>query len=98
MKITEMHITPIALGDPPLLNSVGLHQPYVLRTIVELKTDNGLNGLAEVPGSVAIDKALANVRDTVVGSDPLNWHRLRAKLVEHCSPETSAERGDMPWD
>jgi glucarate dehydratase len=98
MKITEMHITPIALGDPPLLNSVGLHQPYVLRTILELKTDNGLNGLAEVPGSVAIDQALANVRDTVIGSDPLNWHRLRARLVERCSPETSAERGDMPWD
>jgi glucarate dehydratase len=98
MKITEMHITPIALGDPPLLNSVGLHQPYVLRTIVELKTDNGLNGLAEVPGSVAIDQALAAVRDTVIGSDPLNWHRLRAKLAERCAPETSAQRGDMPWD
>jgi glucarate dehydratase len=98
MKITEMLITPIALGDPPLLNSVGLHQPYVLRTIVELKTDNGLTGLAEVPGSVAIDKALAAVRDTVVGADPLNWHRLRASLAERCSPETSAERGDMPWD
>src|SRR5688572_21095656 len=98
MKISEMHITPIALGDPPLLNSVGLHQPYVLRTIVELKTDTGLNGLAEVPGSVAIDKALAAVRDTVVGADPLNWHQLRGNLAERCSPETSAERGDMPWD
>lgn len=98
MKITEMLITPIALGDPPLLNSVGLHQPYVLRTIVELKTDNGLVGLAEVPGSVAIDQALAAVRDTVVGADPLNWHKLRASLGERCSPETSAERGDMPWD
>jgi glucarate dehydratase len=98
MKITEMHITPIALGDPPLLNSVGLHQPYVLRTILELKTDNGLNGLAEVPGSVAIDQALAAVRDTVIGSDPLNWHRLRGQLAERCAPETSAQRGDMPWD
>jgi glucarate dehydratase len=98
MKITEMHITPIALGDPPLLNSVGLHQPYVLRTVVELKTDNGLNGLAEVPGSVAIDQALAAVQDTVVGADPLNWNRLRASLAERCSPETSAHRGDMPWD
>jgi len=98
MKITEMHITPIALGDPPLLNSVGLHAPYCLRTVVELVTDNGLTGLAEVPGSVAIDQALAAVRDTVIGSDPLNWHQLRGKLVERCAPETSVERGDMPWD
>lgn len=98
MRITEMHITPIALGDPPLLNAAGLHAPYCLRTVVELRTDNGLTGLAEVPGSVAVDQALAAVRDTVIGSDPLNWHALRARLAERCSPETSGARGDKPWD
>ncbi len=98
MKITEMHITPIALGDPPLLNAAGLHAPYCLRTVVELKTDDGITGLAEVPGSVAVDAALAAVRDTVIGSDPRNWHALRAKLAERCSPETSVSRGDKPWD
>ena len=81
MKITEMHITPIALGDPPLLNAAGLHAPYCLRTVVELKTDNGLTGLAEVPGSVAVDAALAAVRDVVIGADPRNWHGLRARLA-----------------
>jgi glucarate dehydratase len=98
MKITEMHITPIALGDPPLLNAAGLHAPYCLRTVVELVTDNGLTGLAEVPGSVAVDAALAAVRDVVIGADPRNWHGLRAKLAERCSPETSVSRGDKPWD
>src|SRR3954469_18147885 len=98
MKITEMHITPIALGDPPLLNAAGLHAPFCLRTVVELKTDNGLTGLAEVPGSVAVDQALAVVRDTVIGADPLNWHALRAKLAERCAPELSIARGDKPWD
>ncbi|MSU23624.1 MAG: glucarate dehydratase [Opitutus sp.] len=98
MRITEMHITPIALGDPPLLNAAGLHAPYCLRTVVELVTDGGLTGLAEVPGSVAVDAALAVVRDTVIGSDPLNWHALRAKVAERCSPETSVARGNKPWD
>jgi glucarate dehydratase len=98
MKITEMHITPIALGDPPLLNAAGLHAPYCLRTVVELRTDDGLSGLAEVPGSVAVDAALAAVRDTVIGSDPLNWHALRAKLAARGAPETSVARGDKPWD
>ena len=98
MKITEMHITPIALGDPPLLNAAGLHAPYCLRTVVELKTDNGLTGLAEVPGSVAVDAALAAVRDVVIGAYPRNWHGLRARLAERCSPETSVSRGDKPWD
>jgi len=98
MRITEMHITPIALGDPPLLNAAGLHAPFCLRTVVELKTDNGLTGLAEVPGGIAVDAALAAVRDTVVGSDPLNWHTLRARLAKRCSPETSVARGNKPWD
>ena len=98
MKITEMHITPIALGDPPLLNAAGLHAPDCLRTVVELTTDNGLTGLAEVPGSVAVDAALAAVRDVVIGADPRNWHGLRARLAERCSPETSVSRGDKPWD
>src|SRR5688572_12259667 len=98
MKITEMHITPIALGDPPLLNAAGLHAPYCLRTVVELKTDTGLTGLAEVPGSVAVDQALEAVRGVVIGADPLNWFGLRAKLAEHCAPEASVARGDKPWD
>lgn len=98
MRITEMHITPIALGDPPLLNAAGLHAPYCLRTVVELVADNGLTGLAEVPGSVAVDAALAAARDTVIGSDPLNWQALRAKVAARSSPETSVARGDKPWD
>ena len=80
MRITEMHITPIALGDPPLLNAAGLHAPYCLRTVVELRTADGLSGLAEVPGSVAVDAALAAVRETVIGSDPRNWQALRHRL------------------
>jgi len=35
MRIAEMNVTPIAVADPPLLNSNGVHQPYALRTIVE---------------------------------------------------------------
>src|ERR1051326_6764717 len=98
MRIAEMHITPIALGDPPLLNAAGLHAPYCLRTIVELVTDNGLSGLAEVPGSVAVDLALASAREVAIGADPLNWHALRATLAARFKPEATAARGDKPWD
>ncbi len=93
-----MHITPIALGDPPLLNAAGLHAPYVLRTIVELVTDNGLTGLAEVPGSAAVDDVLCAARDTVLGADPLNWHKLKAALGARFAAESSKARGDAPWD
>jgi glucarate dehydratase len=98
MRITEMHVTPIALGDPPLLNAAGLHAPYCLRTIVELRTDTGLHGLAEVPGSVAIDEALRGACDWIVGADPLNWHAVRERVRAHGAMETSVARGDKPWD
>lgn len=98
MRITEMNVTPIALGDPPLLNAAGLHAPYCLRTVVELTTDNGLTGLAEVPGSVAVDAALRAAREIVIGADPLNWHALRAALAKRFKTESTAARGDKPWD
>ena len=45
-KIKEFRITPIAVTDPPLLNSVGLHQPYALRTIIELITEDNISGIS----------------------------------------------------
>jgi len=98
MRIVDWHVTPIALGDPPLLNAAGLHAPWCLRTIVELVADNGLTGLAEVPGSAATNAKLAATRDVVLGRDPLDWHALRAAVRAHFGPEALAARGDRPWD
>lgn len=98
MKITEMHVTPIVLGDPPLLNAAGLHAPWCLRTVVEIVADNGLTGLAEVPGSAAINAKLEAARDVAVGRDPRNWHGLRGALRERFGVESIALRGDKPWD
>ncbi len=58
MKITDLHVTPIAISDPPLLNAGGLHAPYALRTVVEIVTDDDIYGLGEVPGSVTTTAAL----------------------------------------
>ena len=45
IRITGACITPVAFVDPPLLNTVGVHQPYALRAIIQLDTDAGLVGL-----------------------------------------------------
>ncbi len=98
MKISEMHVTPIVLGDPPLLNAAGLHAPWCLRTVVEIVADNGLTGLAEVPGSAAINAKLEASRAVAIGRDPRNWHGLRGALRSHFGTESAAARGDKPWD
>jgi glucarate dehydratase len=98
MKITEMRVTPIVLGDPPLLNAAGLHAPWCLRTVVEIVADNGLTGLAEVPGSAAINAKLEAAREVAIGRDPRNWHGMRGALRERFGVESIALRGDKPWD
>lgn len=45
--IERIRITPVAFADPPLLNAVGVHQPFALRGVLELETDVGLVGLGE---------------------------------------------------
>src|SRR3989440_2021862 len=59
LTVTGVTLTPIAVRDAPLLNSVGVHQPYALRSIVEVHTDAGITGIAEAYGD---DPTLANLR------------------------------------
>ena len=37
MKISSLKLHSIAIADPPLRSSYGLHAPFALRTIVELE-------------------------------------------------------------
>ena len=69
LRITGVTITPVAFADPPLLNAVGVHEPFALRAVVEVATDGGLTGLGE---SYADDHHLAALRavaEAVVGVD-----------------------------
>ncbi len=45
MKIKRVTVTPIAFRDPPLLNASGIHEPFALRSIIEIESDNGYIGL-----------------------------------------------------
>ena len=111
MHITDIHITPIAVGDPPLLNAAGLHAPYALRTIVEIVTNDGIYGLGEVPGSAATTASLEATREVLIGKDPFQLNQIYADLADRfgvTSGKTNfsqaynlasgENRGDSPWD
>ncbi len=98
MKITEMRVTPIAVGDPPLLNAAGVHAPYALRTIIELITDDNLYGLGEVPGSVATTAALEAAREVMIGQDPFQLNAIYAALEARFGNEGAPKDGHKPWD
>ncbi len=98
MVITDMRVTPIAISDPPLLNSAGLHAPYALRTIVELVTTDNVVGLGEVPGSLSATQALEAAREVVVGADPFQMNAIRHEIESRFVGEGADARGDAPWD
>lgn len=98
MKIIDMHVTPIAITDPPLLNAAGLHAPYALRTILEIVTDDNLYGLGEVPGSAAVVTALEAARQVVIGQDPFQLNAIQLGLFQRFGKEGAGERGESPWD
>ena len=96
--IKEFRITPIAVTDPPLLNSVGLHQPYALRTIIELVTDDNISGISEIPGNMQINALLEDAKQLVLGSDPFQLNHLRTRIFQRFGHIESEKRGNNPWD
>jgi glucarate dehydratase len=80
MRITELILSPIAIADPPLRSSYGLHAPFALRTIVEMKSDSGITGIAETYGGDGPLAALETARQHVVGMDPFQLSSLYRAL------------------
>jgi glucarate dehydratase len=80
MKISRMTATPVAFPDPPLRNSWGCHEPYALRTILQLETDDGLVGWGEMAGGGSSAQALDAVREVVLGADPWHLEPLRQQI------------------
>src|SRR5438105_12293576 len=81
MRIREMKLHPIAIADPPLRSSYGLHAPFALRTIVELISTDGLTGISETYGGDGPVAGLEAAREHIVGGDPFQLTRLSRKLT-----------------
>jgi glucarate dehydratase len=91
--ITRATVTPILIGDPPLLNVLGVHQPWTPRTIVELETDGAVTGVGETYGDtdyLALAHALA---ERVVGR-PLTALNALTALADAATAPTS-ESADL---
>ena len=98
LAISEVHVTPIAIVDPPLLNAAGLHAPYALRTVIEIVTKNNISGVSEIPGNTEINFAMESVGDLIEGMNPFHLNNIFDTLDRHFDTETAQQRGDAPWD
>jgi glucarate dehydratase len=87
-RISRVVVTPVAFADPPLLNVVGVHQPWALRAIVELHTDTGLLGLGETYADETHLARLDAVAQALPGADPYDTNALRRLVIDVLGKET----------
>lgn len=80
-SITDVSITPVAFADPPLLNAVGVHEPFALRAIIQVHTDTGVTGLGETYGDAGHLKRLKLAADAVRGADAFNINVVRGRIA-----------------
>jgi glucarate dehydratase len=86
-----MTVTPIAFADPPLRSSYGLHAPYALRTVIELKSEDGVTGIAEAHGG---ENALAGfelARPAVIGADAFDLTGLSDRVNKRLNGPPSSD-------
>ena len=82
MRITDLRIHSIAIADPPLRSSYGLHAPYALRTVIELQSEDGVVGISETYGGEAQARQIEALRSRIVGADPYRLTGLLSAMVE----------------
>lgn len=82
MKITDYRVYSVAFPDPPLRNSTGVHEPYALRTLVRLQTDEGIVGWGECHGGSGPADRLESLREHMLGLDPFQLELLRQRVPD----------------
>jgi glucarate dehydratase len=91
VRITGARITPVAFDDPPLLNSVGVHEPYALRAVIQLDTDAGLVGLGETYADEGHLRRLTAAAGALVGLDVFALNELHRAVADVLHGEAGAD-------
>ena len=81
MRIRQVTVTPVAFHDPALLNAVGVHEPYALRSVVQLHCDDGVVGLGESYGDDAFLALLDTAAHAVTGLDVFHLGRIQQAVA-----------------
>jgi glucarate dehydratase len=82
MRITGFRLHPIAIADPPLRSSYGLHAPYALRTIIELESSDGVIGISETYGGETQLQQLEALRPRIIEADPYRLTGLLSTMID----------------
>jgi glucarate dehydratase len=81
MKIRDVVLTPVAFSDPPLLNAMGVHEPFALRGVVQLICEDGVVGLGESYGDLAFLDQVRKMLPELPGHDVFDLPALRRTVA-----------------
>lgn len=79
-NICHVRVTPIAFRDPPLLNAAGIHEPWALRSIIEIETNTAYVGINETYGDQAMLDVLAKAAPALQGLSPWALNDMEARV------------------
>ena len=85
--IRHVRITPIAFRDPPLLNAAGIHEPWALRSIIEIETHSGLVGINESYGDLPMLEAMAKAAPALHGLSPWALNEMDTRVTALVTPQ-----------
>ncbi|QKV74386.1 glucarate dehydratase family protein [Amycolatopsis sp. Hca4] len=85
MQILDVVLTPVAFADPPLLNVMGVHEPFALRSVVQVKCEDGIVGLGESYGDDAFLGEVRKVLPRLRGHDVFDLPGLQRLVAEALS-------------
>jgi glucarate dehydratase len=91
-RIANVVITPVAFRDPPLLNAVGVHEPFAIRSIIEVETSSGIIGLGESYGDLGHLERLRIVGEALRGVDVFATNQMLAETASALSGSVGADR------
>ncbi|MHB1630173.1 MAG: enolase C-terminal domain-like protein, partial [Bacilli bacterium] len=82
MKIVDIQATTVTVPlEAPLRHANGAHWGRFVRTIVEVRTDEGIIGYGEMGGGgESAELAFAGLKSYLLGHDPFRLEELRFKI------------------
>jgi glucarate dehydratase len=92
LPVLAVTVTPIAFPDPPLLNSAGVHEPWALRTIVQVHCGDDLIGLGETYGDAPHLALVERAAAALTGLDIFDVAGLRSRIAAAIGVVDSPDR------
>lgn len=83
-RIENVAVTPVAFRDPPLLNAAGVHEPWCLRSIIEVTVEGGIIGLGETYGDDGVRRCLEAAAPALVGLDVADLAGIERVAQQAC--------------